>query len=182
MPGPVYLDGGDVTLRTIEREDLAFCQRHVNDPAVRRGTGFREPVTADDETEWYEEVVLRDGGVHLLVCAERDPVGVIGLAERGGPADRVRLGEVANVGYWIAPEAQGNGYATAACRSMVAHGFDSLGYHKVIAEVAAFNGASRRVLETVGFEREGTLREEWFADGEYVDVHRYGVLAREWPE
>lgn len=173
MPGPVYLDGDDVTLRTIEREDLDFCQRNANDRRVWRGTGFPGPVTADDEEEWYETVVLGDD-VHLLVCAGGEPVGVVGLtdvATRSGTAE---------LGYWIAPDAQGNGYCTAASRALVGNAFDERRLHKVTAQVAAFNEASRRVLEKVGFEREGTLREEWYTDGGYVDVYRYGLLADEW--
>ena len=44
----------------------------------------------------------------------------------------------------------------------------------------AFNDASARVLERVGFEHEGTLREQVFARGRRVDTERYGLLESEW--
>ena len=36
MPGPVFTAAEDVELRTIEREDLGFAQRALNDPDIRR--------------------------------------------------------------------------------------------------------------------------------------------------
>ena len=81
-----------------------------------------------------------------------------------------------------APEAWGEGYATEATELLVAYGFDQLRFNKVVAHAFAFNAASRRVLEKVGFTEEGVDREEAFIDGEYVDVHRYGLLEREWRE
>lgn len=60
------------------------------------------------------------------------------------------------------------------------YAFDQLRLHKVTARVFAFNEASQRLLETVGFTEEGVQREQVFIDGEYQDTHWYGLLAREW--
>lgn len=51
--------------------------------------------------------------------------------------------------------------------------------NKVHEGVYAVNPASARVLEKVGFQQEGTLRQHAFVDGEYVDVLYYGLLAEE---
>jgi RimJ/RimL family protein N-acetyltransferase len=53
---------------------------------------------------------------------------------------------------------------------------DDRGLHRVTARGFETNDASRRVLEKVGFEREGTLRDHYYVDGEYVDAHVYGLL------
>jgi RimJ/RimL family protein N-acetyltransferase len=42
------------------------------------------------------------------------------------------------------------------------------------------NDASRTLCERLGFVHEGTARQAQFADGEYVDVERYGLLVDEW--
>ncbi|WP_160132810.1 GNAT family N-acetyltransferase [Halococcus salsus] len=175
MPGSVFLDGEDVTLRTIEEEDLDFLQRHINDPAVRTPIGATTPVNATDEREWFESMSEGDD-VSLLVCADGDTVGTISLMDIN--ADH-GFGEL---GYWIAPDAWGEGYATAATRLLVGHAFDQRRLHKVSAKVFDYNTGSQRVLEKVGFTGEGVDREEAFVDGEYVDVHRYGLLEDEWRE
>lgn len=173
MPGPVFLEGDDIALRTIERDDLAFAQQTLNDPDVRSGLGLTAPQTMDNEEEWYENAVVDGDDVHLLVCAEGDPVGVVGLNDVNGTFGNAELG------YWIAPEYHGNGYATEASRLLVDYGFAERRLHKVYANAFGFNEASQRVLEKIGFEREGVHREQAFVGGEYVDVYRYGLLADE---
>jgi RimJ/RimL family protein N-acetyltransferase len=171
MPGPVFLEGDDVELRTVEREDLEFCQRTLNDPAVRHGLGLSEPLTSDDEEGWYESRVVESDDVHLLVCDDSEPVGTAGLNDVNESFGNAELG------YWIAPEYHRNGYATAAARLLVDYAFTERRLHRVYANAFAFNEGSQRVLKKVGFEREGVHREQAFVDGEHVDVYRYGLLA-----
>lgn len=174
MPGPVFLEGNDVELRTVEREDLEFCQQRLNDPEVRHGLGLSEPLTSDDEEGWYETCVLESDDVHLLVCDDGEAVGTVGLNDVSETFGNTELG------YWIAPEYHRNGYATAAARLLVDYAFTERRLHKVYANAFAFNEGSQRVLENVGFEREGVHREQAFVDGEHVDVYRYGLLAADW--
>ncbi|NLV11401.1 GNAT family N-acetyltransferase [Halomicrobium sp. HM KBTZ05] len=171
MPGPLFIDGDGVELRTIEREDLDFCRRTLNDPTVRPGLAATDPLTSSAEEEWYERHVVEGDDVHLLVCDDGEPVGTVGLNgvnETFGNAE---------LGYWIAPDYHRNGYATAAARALVDYAFTERRLHKVYANAFAFNEGSQRVLQKVGFEREGVHREQAFVDGEYVDVYRYGLLA-----
>ena len=171
MPGPVFIPGDAVDLHTIEEEDLDFLQRNVNDPQVWRLIDRADPVNAQQEREFFEEVVAGDGGVHLLVCADGEPVGTVGLTDvRGG----------AELGYWVAPEHHRQGYATAAAELLVGYGFDQRGLHRIEARVFEFNDASQTVLERVGFTHEGTSREAVFVDGAYRDTHWYGILEEEW--
>ena len=54
------------------------------------------------------------------------------------------------------------------------------GLHKGSAECDARNAASARLLERVGFTREGCLRQQTFLKGEWTDDLIYGLLATEW--
>lgn len=175
MPGPVFLSGDSVTLRTIEEGDLEFLQRDVNDPSVRRSLASVRPVNAEQERDWFERMSEGDD-VSLLVCVEEEPVGTIGLSDIDETWGR------AEVGYWVTPEAWGEGYATEATALICGYAFDQRRLHKVVASAFATNAGSRRVLEKVGFVEEGVHREEAFVNGEYVDVHWYGLLAGEWQE
>lgn len=174
MDSPVFLEGGTVTLHPVEEADAEFLQRLVNDPRVRRPIGGTEPVSLAAEREYVESIGESDD-VQFLVRADGERVGTVGLHDVNATNGN---GEV---GYFFAPDAWGNGYATDATRTVVAYAFDERRLHKVYARAFAFNDASMRVLEKTGFEREGTHRDQVFVDGEYVDVHRYGLLADEWP-
>ena len=173
MPGPVFRDGEVVELCPVETEDVPFVQRVVTDPRVRKGIAASEPMNRVQEREWVESLG-DDDGASLLVCVEGDPVGTIGLK----PPNEVW--GTAEVGYMIDPAQWGNGYATDALRETCGYAFEERRLDKVYATAYATNPASCRVLETVGFEREGVLRDEGFVEGERVDVHRYGLLADEW--
>lgn len=173
MPGPVFCRGDQVALRTVEREDVEFLQRLINDPRVRRGTGRVEPVNRVAEEE-YVESLAEEEGVSTLVCVDGDPVGIIGFEKREG------VWGTAEVGYMIAPDEWGNGYATDALRELCAYAFAEQRVAKVVARAYETNEASCRVLEKAGFVREGCLRGEAFVQGERVDVYRYGLLESEW--
>lgn len=62
---------------------------------------------------------------------------------------------------------------------MLRYAFETLRLHKVRADVAVGNHGSARVLEKLGFTREGTLREDRPIGALWVDHWRYGLLARE---
>jgi RimJ/RimL family protein N-acetyltransferase len=174
MPGPTFIDGAAVSLRTIEEEDVETLQGWVNDARIRRPIGRSRPLNREQEREWVDEVVADDESVHLAVAVDAAAVGIVGLA----PIDFER--GTAELGYWIAPDHQRQGYGTEAVELLVGHGFDQLGLHRIGARVFAFNDPSARLLERVGFRHEGTLRETAFLDGEYHDTHWYGLLASEW--
>lgn len=86
----------------------------------------------------------------------------------------------ADIGYEIAADEWGNGYATEAARAMLAFGFGELAMHRIWANCLADNSASAHVLEKIGMQLEGRLREnEWFK-GRWWDTLYYGILEEEW--
>lgn len=169
MPGPAFLHGDRLTLRTVEEHDYDFIHRHWNDPSIRRGTNRQTPQTERAISEFFEE----SDDVHVLPCHDGDPVGFACLFNIDQIADRGELG------YWIIPAEQGNGYATEAAALGATYAFDELGLNKVMARVSKGNDASMRVLEKIGFEQEGTLRDHYWINGAYVDTYLYGRLATE---
>ncbi|MGP3776173.1 GNAT family N-acetyltransferase [Streptomyces sp. SDT5-1] len=86
----------------------------------------------------------------------------------------------ASLGYCFAESAWGHGYATEAARALLGWAFDTLGLNRVQAEADTRNAASARVLEKLGFVREGTLREDCVVNGDVSDSWVYGLLRREW--
>jgi ribosomal-protein-alanine N-acetyltransferase len=86
----------------------------------------------------------------------------------------------AKLGYSIAAEHWGNGYATDAARTILDYGFGSLGLHRVTAAIGPENPASHAVVKRLGFTREGVLREHVFTNGAWRDSVLYSVLAPEW--
>lgn len=172
MPGPAFLHGEDVTLCVPGEGDIEFLTELVNHPDVWPSLAAYEPRPADEERAFVESLSDSED-VHLLICVDGDPKGIVGLNDV-----RPTWG-LAELGYMLHPDAWGSGYTTDAARRLVRYAFEDRRLHKVKANAFDTNPASQRVLEKVGFSQEGTFREHAYVRGEYVDVHRYGLLAEE---
>jgi [ribosomal protein S5]-alanine N-acetyltransferase len=85
----------------------------------------------------------------------------------------------ASLGYCYDDGAWGHGYATEAARAVLHWAFETLDLNRVQAETDTRNVASARVLEKLGFVREGTLREDCVVDGEVSDSWVYGLIRRD---
>ena len=86
----------------------------------------------------------------------------------------------AKLGYCLDDTAWGSGLATEAAGAVLQWAFDALDLNRVQAETDTRNTASGRVLEKLGFVREGRLREDCIVDGEVSDSWVYGLLRRGW--
>ena len=174
MPGPAFLRGENVTLRTVEEADVEFLRDTINDPDVRRGLTTAKPFNGRQEREYFEERISSDETVNLLICEGDEPAGTIGLS------DIDQISGSCEIGLWLAPEYHGRGYGTEASRLLTAYAFDELRMHRVQARVLSHNTASHRIWEKLGFADEGVHRDEAYRGGEHVDVHYYGMLDEEW--
>lgn len=81
------------------------------------------------------------------------------------------------LGYWIRRSSWGKGYASEAGAALLRHAFGDLQLNRVEALVALENASSHRVIEKLGFEREGVARGIERVDGVYLDHVQYALLA-----
>ncbi|WP_121822547.1 GNAT family N-acetyltransferase [Halostella salina] len=172
MPGPAFATGESVSLHPIEEEDHEFIQRGRNDPSTRVPLTDTSIRTLGDVAE-----MLADEEYHFLVCArgeEPEPVGVVAF-----PWVREES-NYASLMYWTAPEHRGEGYVSEATTLLLDYAFGECGFHKIAARALVTNEASIAALESLGFEREGRLRDTFRKDGEWLDAYQYGLLADEW--
>jgi ribosomal-protein-alanine N-acetyltransferase len=83
---------------------------------------------------------------------------------------------VVEVGYWLFVDARGRGVATRIVSAMVQHALEN-GICRVEAHVRLENRASERVLERLGFEREGIKRRYLHHEGARVDATHWALVA-----
>ncbi|MFI5930238.1 GNAT family N-acetyltransferase [Micromonospora sp. NPDC051543] len=101
------------------------------------------------ESAWLTGDIAR---LLIVDAATGEPAGSCGLSYTD-----VAAGE-ASVGYALLPQWRGRGYATRALRLLVDWAFGPVGVARLIAGTVPENAASHRVLERVGFQREGLQR------------------------
>lgn len=111
-----------------------------------------------------------------LAITLRDQAALIG---RGG---LLRSGHELAVGelfVTLAPAYHRGGLVTEAGRAFLAFAFDTLGMHRIVGVSDPRNVASLRLMETLGMRREGHLRQDVWAKGEWCDSVVYAILASE---
>jgi ribosomal-protein-alanine N-acetyltransferase len=102
---------------------------------------------------------------------------IVGHATLLGWAPQHRRAEL---GYSVRKDLWGKGLGTDAAATLVGYAFEHLGLRRLEADVDPRNVSSLRVLEKLGFLREGYLRERWELGGEVQDGIFFGLLRREW--
>jgi len=80
------------------------------------------------------------------------------------------------LGYWMGAPYAGKGLMTAAVRAVITFAFDSLHLNRVEAACLPNNTASIRLLEKVGFAREGYARRYLCIDGRWQDHLLFGLV------
>jgi RimJ/RimL family protein N-acetyltransferase len=151
---------------------VAACQ----DPEIARWT--RVPANygeADGRAYLHQRYDMMFAGAAAPFAVVRAPDG-----ELLGSISLMRIEwhhARAEVGYWLAREARGDGHATRAVRLICAWGFETLGLERISLVAATGNGASQRVAERSGFVREAVLRSYMRTSNVRLDMVSFGRLA-----
>jgi len=84
----------------------------------------------------------------------------------------------ANLGYDLHPDYWNKGYITEALSAILFLGFEDIGINRIEAEVIPGNIASEKVLEKLGFTKEGVLREWMYWNGDHYDIAMFSLLKK----
>lgn len=82
----------------------------------------------------------------------------------------------AEIGFALGRHAWGHGFGTEAIHHLITFAFDTLLLHRLEADVDPDNHRSLRLLERLGFVREGYLRQRWHHLGRLHDAVFLGLL------
>lgn len=173
------LQGERVRLRWLTEDDLDALFTIFSDPAVtrfwsalpitRRGEARRLLLDARRE---YRERTLFEWGMAMNDTDE--VVGTVTLFNFDVENRRAELGFALARRHW------GRGLMREGLDLVVGLCFGPLGLRRLEADVDPLNAASLKLLESLGFRREGLMRERWNVGGELQDGVLLGLLAREW--
>lgn len=148
------------TLTPFQPPDWAFFLELRRDPAIMR---FMAEVASEAQIRILFEDRLADANAFIIRDAQQRPVGDIGLGISSAND------EEADVGYSVAPAAQGQGVASQALRAMCELAFTQREIQALNAWVLAENQGSVRVLEKRGFRKTQVLEKAYLLRGEYYD-------------
>ncbi|KFF17101.1 GNAT family N-acetyltransferase [Flavobacterium hydatis] len=82
----------------------------------------------------------------------------------------------AEIGYILLPEHHGKGIIPEAVKTVIDYGFNEMKLHSIEAVIDPDNFASERVLQKIGFVKEGHLKEVEFYEGRFLDSVIYSLI------
>jgi RimJ/RimL family protein N-acetyltransferase len=177
LPGEPLTDG-PTELRPWRDSDLAALVAACQDDQIARWT--RVPLNyseADGRAFLLQRYDMAFAGLAAPFAIVRAPDG-----DLLGSISLMRIAwqhQRAEVGYWLAREARGEGHATRAVGLICAWGLKALGLERIDLLAATGNSASQHVAERSGFTREAVLRSYMQATFERQDMVAYRLLASE---
>jgi [ribosomal protein S5]-alanine N-acetyltransferase len=166
-------DSGRVTLRPVESRDQSEFLGLVEASAGLHHPWMSLPATPQ-EFQAYLTRYERPGEVSLLICA-RDTGAIAGVATinniiRG----RFQNGSLAYAAF--APTA-GQGFMSEGVALVLRHAFQDLRLHRLEANIQPGNSASLKLVQRLGFRKEGYAPDMLFIDGAWRDHERWAITS-----
>jgi RimJ/RimL family protein N-acetyltransferase len=169
-------------LRRFRPEDLDAFVTYRSDPKIARYQSWEAPYQPSQARQFLQELQAihpdTPGEWFQFAVALRRTDRLVGDCAAHVRAEDPRQAEI---GFTLAPEHQGCGYATEAVRRLLYYLLIQRGKHRVSATCDDRNTRSAAVLERVGMRREGHLLQSTWSKGEWTSDLLYAVLRREWP-
>ena len=152
-------------LRPSDEADLVALDR---DPEVMRYVGSPAGVSSAEETveRARQRIAADDGPLGFWRVESRADGTFYGL----GALIRMPSGDDIELAYRLIRRAWGQGLATEAGAALVEHAFGAAGLSRLVAVTYPDNRASQRVLEKLGFARQGDLDYKGVRTAYYVLV------------
>jgi len=167
------LEGKNIRLKLGDKEDTDFFVGFWNN---LDWYGNYEPIM-EQMTKAEAEKRFTDTSNKAYFLIQKKDGTNIGLMVHFGQSS----GAI-TIGYAIEPSEHGKGYGTEALLLIVDYLFLAKEIHRVHASTDPENKSSQRILEKVGFKKEGVSRKSSFVRGQWRDEYHYAILREEWKE
>lgn len=168
-----------LTLRLFEPEDAAAVERLASSYEVALNTlSIPHPYPEGAAAEWIasNEKAFEEGRIINFAIVVRETgelAGSIGLV-------MTPQHDKAEIGYWVGVPYWNRGYATEAGKALIDYGFREWNLNRIDAGHFDRNPSSGRVMQKLGMQYEGRLRQSIKKWDEYLDVEYYAILRSEW--
>jgi RimJ/RimL family protein N-acetyltransferase len=166
------LEGKLVNLRVIEREDLPLLAEWSNNPGY---LGQFVWLPQQSRTEWEKRYDALTADTKWFLVEKKDGTKI-------GTMFHWLIENLMEISCVLTSNERGKGYGAEATKLLVDYLFLSRDLIRIQAHTDARNLVSQKVLEKVGFKKEGIIRKSVFAKGEWRDRTLFSILREEWKE
>lgn len=168
-----------VRLRHLQESDTDSLFEIFSDREALRFWGFppyieraeAEQLLAEIHEHFRQKTLFQWG---IALNSNDQIIGTSTLFHFDEKSRRAEIGYILDRRYW------GKGLANEALTALLEFAFETLNLHRLEADIEPRNAASVKIIERLGFQREGFLRERWIVSGEIQDSLFYGLLRSDW--
>lgn len=172
------IDWASITLTPLEEFDIDLLYIWQNASNVRDLTmGFRFPIQKETVKDWVKNQRERNGksSAVFAIRQENSLVGTIQLNNIDLYQRKAMLGL-----YIGDSKKRNNGLGFVSSALVIDYAFNGLDMRKIGLEVLSINQNAIALYEKLGFRKEGTKVNDYFLDGQYLDVCIYGLQQAHW--
>lgn len=160
-------------LRNIKSDELELMLSWRNAPDVRANMYTQHEISLEEHLSWWSRIQQRNDHLYFMYDYQDAALGVVAFSG----IDSVN--ENSSWAFYASPNApRGTGIKMEYLA--LNYAFDEIKLHKLTCEVLAFNTPVLKLHQKFGFITEGVFREQHRVNDTFVDIHRLGILAREW--
>lgn len=171
------LQGSKVFLRPVEKNDLKKRVEWLNNPDIQSTLNYETPVSLASTEAWFNRIVVDSNRKEFSVFCTRTEkyIGFCGLIHIERPVMKAELHcVIGDINY------HNGGYGTDVYQLLTEYGFLELGLNKIYGYQLINNPAAHRVVEKLGWKRDGFLREDIFSHGQIRDRYIVSILRKDW--
>ena len=175
---PEPIETPRLRIRRLEEADVSALFEMNSDPEVTALLPYATWASIGDGMAWYERMrgIEATGSAIQFVAVGKSTGAAIGsclLFRHEEASGRVELGYALGRRHWR------QGLMREAISALIGQAFGSMKLRRVEAEVSTRNAASAGLLTSLGFTREGLLRQRWISKGKAIDIAMFGLLSGE---
>ena len=163
-------------LRSIANEDAEEIFFLRSDPAILQYLNKEPAATIKEARDFIGQInanIDENEAIMWGIAMGEDPdrlIGTVCFWNIRKKDNRAELGYVLHPGHW------GKGFMKEVLKEVIQYGFSTLKLHSMEAHIDPGNKASAALLESLGFVREGYLRENVCFRGKFGDTAIYSLL------
>lgn len=179
---PPRLETQRLILRPVTADDAEAVFLYCSNPNITRYTLFETHETIE-HSRWF----VNDYAHSRYTSKEPDPLGIVikndpvgMLVGALGAHWASQPNGTMELGYSLAEPFWGRGFVVEAARTLIDYLFSEFAVERLQARVFAGNEASERVVQKLGFTKEGVLRSLILRRGRWWDIVVYSLLRSEW--
>lgn len=172
------LKGEKVLLRAVEKEDLEFLRKMINDPEMERAVvGWSFPISKIEQEKWFEDQIQNKNNIRYIIEVDKKSIGLATITNIDWKNRKACHGVKL-----FSNEVKGKGYGMDTVNTIMKYAFEELQLNKLYSTILEYNIPSLNLYKKCGWHVDGILRESTFKQNKYVNELAVSILKKDYEE